>query len=65
MGLGVLYQPPDFSHELVPDTTGRMITDSWGAEKIRPAPETGMHAGRRKALIPNRLLIDSLFQSFS
>lgn len=42
--------PPDFPHDLVPETTGLMIADSWGAEEMRPAPETGMHASRRKAL---------------
>lgn len=42
--------PPEFPHELVPETTGLLIADSWGAEELRPAPETGLHASRRKAL---------------
>jgi len=42
--------PPEFPDELIPDTTGLMIADSWGAEVLRAAPETGMHASRRKAL---------------
>ena len=42
--------PADFPHELVPDDAGLMVADAWGAAEIRPAPETGMHASRRKAL---------------
>lgn len=42
--------PPDFSHELVPDSAGLLIADAWGAEELRQAPQTGMHASRRKAL---------------
>ncbi len=42
--------PPDFPADLIPDTTGLLIADSWGAEEIRQAPDTGLHAGRRKAV---------------
>lgn len=42
--------PPEFPHDLIPETTGLMIADSWGAEELRSAPETGLHASRRKAL---------------
>jgi len=42
--------PPEFPDELIPASTGLIIADSWGAEEIRPAPDTGLHASRRKAL---------------
>ena len=42
--------PPGFPNELVPESTGLIIADSWGAEAIREAPDTGLHASRRKAL---------------
>lgn len=42
--------PPEFPDELIPASTGLIIADSWGAEEIRPAPDTGLHANRRKAL---------------
>tara|TARA_R110002110_G_scaffold415612_6_gene652174 strand:- start:210160 stop:210621 length:462 start_codon:yes stop_codon:yes gene_type:complete len=42
--------PPGFPNELVPESTGLIIADSWGAEAIRAAPDTGLHASRRKAL---------------
>jgi hypothetical protein len=42
--------PPGFPHELVPARAGLIIADSWGAEAIREAPDTGLHASRRKAL---------------
>lgn len=42
--------PPGFPHELVPESTGLIIADSWGGEVIREAPDTGLHASRRKAL---------------
>ncbi|MGB0570870.1 MAG: MmcB family DNA repair protein [Alphaproteobacteria bacterium] len=42
--------PRGFPHELVPESTGLIIADSWGAEAIREAPDTGLHASRRKAL---------------
>ncbi len=42
--------PPAFPHELVPESTGLIIADSWGGEAIREAPDTGLHASRRKAL---------------
>lgn len=42
--------PPDFPDELIPERTGLIIADAWSADEIRPAPETGLHASRRKAL---------------
>lgn len=42
--------PPEFPNALVPESTGLVIADSWGAEAIREAPDTGLHASRRKAL---------------
>jgi hypothetical protein len=42
--------PPGFPDALVPESTGLIIADSWGAEAIREAPDTGLHASRRKAL---------------
>ncbi|MBS29236.1 MAG: hypothetical protein CL566_10005 [Alphaproteobacteria bacterium] len=42
--------PPAFPHDLVPESTGLIIADGWGAEALREAPETGLHASRRKAL---------------
>ena len=42
--------PPDFPTELVPERPGLILADSWGAEEVRPAPDTGLHASRRKAL---------------
>lgn len=42
--------PPEFPDELIPERTGLIIADSWGAEELRPAPDTGLHASRRKAL---------------
>ena len=42
--------PPAFPDELIPDTTGLIVADAWSADELRPAPETGLHASRRKAL---------------
>jgi hypothetical protein len=42
--------PPEFPDDLIPETTGLMVADSWGAETLRDAPQTGLHASRRKAL---------------
>ncbi|MEK9833016.1 MAG: MmcB family DNA repair protein [Alphaproteobacteria bacterium] len=42
--------PPAFPNELVPERAGLIIADSWGGEIVREAPETGLHASRRKAL---------------
>lgn len=42
--------PPGFPNELVSERAGLIIADSWGAEAIREAPDTGLHASRRKAL---------------
>jgi len=48
--IGLSAVPPEFPDELIPASTGLIIADSWGAEEIRPAPDTGLHASRRKAL---------------
>lgn len=42
--------PTGFPHELVPSEAGLFVADAWNAEEIRPAPETGLHSSRRKAL---------------
>ncbi|MEL0143863.1 MAG: MmcB family DNA repair protein [Alphaproteobacteria bacterium] len=42
--------PPHFPADILPDSTGLIFADSWGAEEIRPAPDTGLHSNRRKAL---------------
>lgn len=42
--------PSGFPADLVPERAGLIIADSWGAEVIREAPDTGLHASRRKAL---------------
>ena len=42
--------PPEFPAELIPESTGLLVADSWGAEELRPAPDTGLHASRRKAV---------------
>jgi hypothetical protein len=41
---------PEFPLELLPDTTGWIIADRFGAEMIREAPELKLSAGRRKTL---------------
>ena len=42
--------PPAFPHDLVPESTGLIIADRWGAEVLREAPGTVLHPSRRKAL---------------
>lgn len=41
----------DFPTELLPDETGLMIADAYGAEIIRMGPETKLAPARRKALL--------------
>ena len=41
----------DFPAELLPEETGLMIADAWGAEVVRPAPETRLAAARRRKLV--------------
>jgi hypothetical protein len=42
--------PQSMDPEIMPGDTGLIIADQWGAEIIRPAPDTGLHASRRKAV---------------
>jgi hypothetical protein len=42
--------PPEFPADLIPDRPGLIVADAWGAEEMRTAPNTGLHASRRKAL---------------
>lgn len=41
---------PDFPIDLLPAETGIIFADSYGAEVIRPAPQTQLAAARRKKL---------------
>ena len=41
----------DFPTELLPDDTGLIIADSYGAEIIRMGPDTPLPAARRKKLV--------------
>ena len=41
----------DFPAELLPEGTGIILADAWGAEIVRPAPETRLAAARRKKLV--------------
>lgn len=43
--------PPDMDPELMPDETGLIIADNWGAEIIRHPGPQALHASRRKAVI--------------
>lgn len=40
----------DFPTELLPDETGLILADKFGAEIVRPAPQTPLLAARRKAV---------------
>ena len=40
----------DFPQELLPDDTGLILADDYGAELVRMAPETPLPPARRKAL---------------
>lgn len=41
----------DFPTEVLPDDTGLIIADAYGAETIRMGPETRLAGGRRKAMM--------------
>ena len=41
---------PDFPVDLLPADTGLILADRFGAEIVRPAPETRLAAARRKAM---------------
>lgn len=42
--------PRDFALELLPSTCGILVADNWGADEIRAAEITPLHASRRRAL---------------
>ena len=42
---------PDFPRDVLPDDTGLIIADRFGAEIVRPAPEHKLSAARRKSVI--------------
>lgn len=42
---------PDFPLEILPDDTGILVADAFGAEMIRPAPLHALPAATRKALL--------------
>ena len=42
--------PLDLDHEIIPDTTGLIVADNWGADILRSPEETPLHASRRKVL---------------
>jgi hypothetical protein len=42
--------PGDLDPEIMPADTGLIIADMFGAEVIREAPETPLHASRRRAV---------------
>jgi len=41
----------DFPTELLPDDTGLILADAWGAELIRSGPESRLAPARRKAMV--------------
>ncbi|TDR87292.1 MmcB family DNA repair protein [Enterovirga rhinocerotis] len=42
--------PPDFRTEVLPDETGLILADGFGAEFVREAPEHKLAGARRKAV---------------
>lgn len=42
--------PPDFPRHLLPDGTGLILADAFGAEMVREAPEHRLAGARRKAV---------------
>lgn len=42
--------PPDFPLELLPGTCGILVADNWGADELRAAEVTPLHASRRRVL---------------
>ncbi len=43
--------PVDFPREVLPETTGVILADGYGAEILREAPWLSLPAGRRKAVL--------------
>ncbi len=41
----------DFPAELLPEGTGLILADAWGAEIVRPAPEAKLAPARRRKLV--------------
>ena len=41
----------DFPSELLPEGTGIILADAWGAEIVRPAPESKLAAPRRRKIV--------------
>lgn len=41
----------DFPVDLLPDDTGLILADAWGAEVIRHGPETRLAPARRRAMV--------------
>ena len=42
--------PPEFPNEILPDEHGLILADGYGAEIVRPSPETPLNAARRKKI---------------
>ena len=42
--------PPDFPDEFVPAGTGLIVADRYSGAIVRPAPQTVLHASRRRAV---------------
>ena len=42
--------PHDFPLELLPESCGILVADNWGADEIRAADVTPLHASRRRVL---------------
>ena len=43
--------PPDLPQEILPEETGLIVADAYGAEILREAPEHKLSAARRKAVL--------------
>lgn len=41
---------PEFPHQVLPEDTGLILADRYGAEIVREAPQTRLPAARRKAM---------------
>jgi len=41
----------DFPQDVLPEDCGLMVADAYGAEELRPAPETRLNGSRRRALL--------------
>ena len=42
--------PPDFPQDVLPDETGLIVADAWGAEILNSSQERKLAGGRRKAV---------------